>query len=80
MRLALLGVSPGTAVFVGGTPVIVNEAVPSLVAFVPVTVFTPTVGAVQFAPVQVPSGAIVNVVVGVTLPRELLYWSKPSAV
>ncbi len=72
--------SVGTAVFAGATPVIVKDAVPILVAFVPVTVFAPTVGAVQLAPVQAPSGAIVNVVVDVTLPRELSYWSKPSAV
>ena len=55
-------------------------AVPVLPPLVPVTVCAPAVVAVQVAPVQEPSGAIVNVVVPVTLPSELLNWSRPCAV
>jgi hypothetical protein len=54
--------------------------VPVLPDFVPVTVCVPATEAVQVAPVQEPSGEIVNVVVEVTSPRELSYWSRPSAV
>ena len=57
-----------------------SEAVPVLPVFVPVTVCGPAVVAVQVAPVQEPFGAIVKVVVAVTSPSELSYWSSPSAV
>src|SRR6266576_1564144 len=55
-------------------------AVPVLPPLVPVTVCAPAVVAVQVAPVQEPSGAIVNVVVPVRLPSGLLNWSRPCAV
>ena len=70
--------SVGTTVLTGATPVIVSDAVPVLPALVPVTVCTPTVGAVQPPAVQSPSGAMVNV--AATLPRVLLNSSNPSAV
>jgi len=57
-----------------------NDAVPLLPLFVPVTVCAPDNDAVQLAPVQEPFGAIENVVVAVTSPSELSYWSRPSAV
>ena len=56
-----------------------SEAVPVLPLFVPVTVCAPA-DAVQVAPVQEPFGAIEKVVVAVTSPSELSYWSRPSAV
>ena len=43
-----------------------------------VIVCVPTAAGVQVAPVQEPSGAIENVAVVVTSPRELPYASKPS--
>src|SRR5439155_17190691 len=57
-----------------------SEAVPVLPVFVPVTVCAPATEAVQVAPVQDPFGPIENVVLEVTSPSELLYWSRPSAV
>src|ERR671935_137342 len=60
--------------------VTVSVAVPVVPALVPVMVCAPATGAVQVAPVQEPSGAIVKVVLEVTSPRELSYWSRPSAV
>src|SRR5919204_1735195 len=57
-----------------------SEAVPVLPSSVPVTVCAPAVEAVQLAPLQEPSGAIVKVVLAVTSPSELLYWSRPCAV
>ena len=57
-----------------------REAVPVLPLFVPVTVCAPAELAVQVAPVQEPFGAIEKVVVAVTSPSELSYWSRPSAV
>src|SRR5919199_668643 len=57
-----------------------SEAVAVFVPFVPVTVCAPPTAAVQVAPVQEPFGAIENVVVDVTSPSELSYWSRPSAV
>ena len=48
--------------------------------FVPVTVWAPTVEAVQVAPVHEPSGAIENVVEPVTSPSEFPAASKPVAV
>jgi hypothetical protein len=57
-----------------------SEAVPVLPAFLPVTVCVPAAEAVQVAPVQEPFGAIEKVVLAVTSPRELSYWSRPSAV
>ena len=57
-----------------------NEAVPVLPAFVPVTVCAPADVAVQLAPEQDPLASIENVVVEVTSPSELSYWSRPSAV
>ena len=57
-----------------------NEAVPVLPAFVPVTVWPPADVAVQLAPEQDPLASIENVVVEVTSPSELSYWSRPSAV
>ena len=53
---------------------------PLLPLFVPVTVCAPAELAVQVAPVQEPFGAIEKVVVAVTSPSELSYWSRPSAV
>ena len=53
---------------------------PVLPAFVPVTVWAPADVAVQLAPLQEPFGPIENVVVEVTSPSELSYWSRPSAV
>ena len=55
-------------------------AVPVLPASVPVTVWAPPTVAVQEGPVQEPSGLIVNVVLAVRSPSELLYWSRPWAV
>ena len=55
-------------------------AVPVLPDLVPVTVWAPALEAVQVALVHDPLGLIVNVVVAVTSPIELLYWSRPSAV
>jgi hypothetical protein len=46
---------------------------------VPVTVWAPAVDAVQVAPVQEPSGAIPNVVAGVTSLIMLPYWSAVRA-
>src|SRR5215210_4796503 len=60
--------------------VTVSVALPVLPPLVPVTVWLPATEAVQVAPVQEPSGAIVNVVVDVTSPSEFSYWSRPSAV
>jgi hypothetical protein len=40
----------------------------------------PAVVALHDAPLQDPSGWIENVVVEVTSPRELPYWSRPSAL
>src|SRR5919198_875813 len=57
-----------------------SEAVPVLPPLVPVTVCAPATVAVQVAPVQEPSGGIEKVVVAVTSPSELSYWSRPSAV
>ena len=57
-----------------------SEAVPVLPAFVPVTVCAPTSEAVQVAAEQDPFGAIENVVLAVTSPSGLLYWSRASAV
>jgi len=51
-----------------------------LPAFVPVTVCAPADVAVQLAPEQDPLASIENVVVEVTSPSELSYWSRPSAV
>ena len=51
-----------------------------LPASVPVTVCGPAVVAVQVAPVQEPSGEIVNVVCAVASPSELLELSNASAV
>jgi hypothetical protein len=45
----------------------------------PVTVWAPATVAVQVAPVQEPSGAMLKVVLAVTLPRLLPYWSEPLA-
>ena len=47
---------------------------------VPVTVWAPAVAAVHVATVHDPFGETVNVVVEVTSPSELSYWSRPSAV
>jgi len=47
---------------------------------VPVTVWAPATVAVQLDPVHEPSGAMLNVVPGVTLPRLLPNASNPSAV
>src|ERR671935_289450 len=60
--------------------VTVSVAVPVLPALVPVTVCVPAAEAVQVAPVHEPSGAIEKVVLAVTSPGELSYWSRPSAV
>ena len=57
-----------------------NEAVPVLPAFVPVTVCAPADVALQLAPLQEPFGPIEKVVLDVTSPSELSYWSRPSAV
>ena len=51
-----------------------------LPSLLPVTVWAPAVLAVQTLLVHDPSGEIVNVVPAVTLPSELSYWSRPSAV
>ena len=58
----------------------VSDAVSVFPASVPVTVCGPAAVAVQLAPVQVPSGAIENVVTAVTSPIELLAASNASAV
>src|SRR5712691_8074855 len=60
--------------------VTVKVAVAVLVAWVPVTVWSPATVEVQLAPVQLPPPAMLNVVVPVMSPSELLYWSKPWAV
>ena len=58
-----------------------SEAVPVLPEVcVPVTVCGPATEALQLAPVQEPSGAIVKVVAAVTSPSVLLNASRPSAV
>ena len=57
-----------------------KEAVPVLPPSLPVTVCAPEAVAVQVASVQDPFGPIENVVLAVTSPSELLYWSRPSAV
>jgi len=51
-----------------------------LAAFVPVTVCPPADVAVQVAALQEPFGPIEKVVLEVTSPSELSYWSRPSAV
>ena len=48
-------------------------AVASIDPSVPVTVWDPSAVALQLAPVQLPSGAMVKVVAAVTSPRELPY-------
>src|ERR671937_364642 len=75
--VALAGVS---ARWSSGPALTVSVAELVLPASVPVTVCEPAVVAVQVAPLQEPSGAIVKVVLAVTSPSELLYWSRPSAV
>ena len=57
-----------------------SEAVPVLPDLVPVTVWAPATEAVQAAPLQEPFGPIVKVVLAVTSPSELSYWSRPCAV
>src|SRR4051794_6384823 len=57
-----------------------SEAVPVLPDFVPVTAWEPATEAVQTAPLQEPFGPIVKVVLAVTSPSELSYWSRPCAV
>src|SRR6266542_6900747 len=56
-----------------------RDAVPVLPSFVPVTVCGPGMKAEQLSPVQSPSGEMLNVVVAVTSPRSLPYWSAPRA-
>ena len=60
--------------------VTVRFAVAVLPPSVPVTVCGPATVAVHVAPVQEPSGLIVNVVAPVTSPRLLLKASNPCAV
>ena len=55
-----------------GPAVTVRLAVAGLTPSVPVTVWAPATVALQLAPVQLPSGAMVKVVAPVTSPRELL--------
>ena len=63
------------------TPAVtLNDAVPVLPLLLPVTVWVPASVAVQLAPVHDPFGPIENVVLAVTSPSELSYWSRPSAV
>src|ERR671932_294556 len=57
-----------------------SDAVLVFPPLVPVTVCVPATDAVQVVPVQDPFGAIAKVVVAVTSPRELSYWSRASAV
>src|SRR5919205_3656123 len=57
-----------------------SVAVPVLPPLVPVTVCVPATEAVQVAPAQEPFGAIEKVVLPVTSPSGLSYWSRPSAV
>src|SRR5919201_3566557 len=57
-----------------------SVAVPVLPPLVPVTVCAPATEAVHVAPVHDPFGAIEKVVLPVTSPSELSYWSRPSAV
>ena len=58
----------------------VNVALLVLPPLLPVTVCAPAFVAVQVAPVQEPSGAIVNVVEPVTSPSELFEASNACAV
>ena len=58
----------------------ISVPVPVLPLLVPVTVWLPTFVAVQLAPVQLPSGATLKVVVAVTSPMVLPYWSAAVAV
>ena len=64
----------------GAPAVTLNDAVPVLPPSLPVTVCAPEAVAVQVATVQDPFGPIENVVLDVTSPSELSYWSRPSAV
>src|SRR5919202_508430 len=57
-----------------------SDAVLVFPPLAPVTVCVPATDAVQVVPVQDPFGAIEKVVVAVTSPRELSYWSRASAV
>ena len=57
-----------------------SEAVPIAPASFPVTVCAPAIEAVQVAPLQDPFAAMVKVVLAVTSPSELSYWSRPCAV
>ena len=61
-------------------PSTVNVAVPVLPELVAVTVWAPATVAVQLLPVQLPLGAMENVVVPPGVPRLLSYWSRPSTV
>ena len=62
------------------TKLTVSEAVLVFPPSLPVTVCEPPLLAIQTLPVHAPSGAIENVVKGVTSPIELFDESKPCAV
>src|ERR1700730_2069758 len=57
-----------------------SVAVADLPLLVPVTVWVPALVAVQLVPVQLPAGAMLNVVAVVTSPMLLPYWSAAVAV
>ena len=71
---------PGlTVMWSSGPAFTCRVAAPVLPELVPVTVWAPAVDAVQVAAEQEPSGAIVNVVAGVTSLMMLPYWSAVRA-
>ena len=77
---AIVAVAGVSTRWSGAPAVTLNDAVPVLPPSLPVTVCAPEAVAVQVATVQDPFGPIENVVLDVTSPSELSYWSRPSAV